>query len=186
MTDQKTAPQTHTLPPTFRIPEWVLISRGPATFKISRRHRFPVRDSKMTCSKVQGCCERGVGRIKVPTRTTLRLDVLSGQQSRARGGIQCRDGCIYAIFDPTGESEMDALTRNMGRPRHPSNLLREGISRASEPVIMIMIMITQVGRRVTGVRTNPGPCPGALGERGGGHPLGLCSLASPLPTLLPK
>lgn len=53
---------------------------------------------------------------------------------------------------------------------------------------MIVIMITQAGRRLTGVRTDPGPCPGALGERGGGREAlpGLCSLASPLPNVAPQ
>lgn len=41
----------------------------------------------MTCSKVEGCCERGVGRINVPTRTTLRLDVYLGSRAEPEWGF---------------------------------------------------------------------------------------------------
>lgn len=106
MTDHKSVPQTHTLSPTFRIPEWVLISEGRATFR--SRGATASREEEDMTFQIGRLCERGGGDGAL--RGLPRYHVMPGiyLSSGARGRTQCRDGCICVICNPTDEGKMDA------------------------------------------------------------------------------
>lgn len=58
--------------------------------------------------------EMGGGEDKGSHATTSLLgNLFVSSNAEPEQGIQCRDGCIYAICDPTGEREDGCLTRNM-------------------------------------------------------------------------
>lgn len=127
MTDHKSVPQTHTLPPTFRIPEWVLISRGPATFKISRRHRS-LGERKMICSKVEGCCSWGVGSIRSHAHH-VAPGCLSKQQAEPEEGF---NAVMAAAF--TQSSTPRARARWMLDKKHgQASASFEPASRRNQP-----------------------------------------------------